>query len=234
MSLLSFAFTKRPTSSLPRSTSSLQSQGGNKAAQKEKGGGEEAEEEGKEAAQKGEEEAEEGKETYPVQHEKAEMKGKSCKMGKTSKKCKKGKMSKKEKNNQMNKKGKMGKESKEVKKEENSACPQCAGMGWVDGWVCFASAECIEASKDLDNLMLCAHQPSHWKKKSKMKRPASRSGKRKPGQKQLYKLHMLAGQAKDLRIKDLEAELQATKIKLEAETRGRLEALARILRVCRA
>ena len=161
------------------------------------------------------------------------MKGKSCKMGKTNKKCKKGKMSKKEKNNKMDKKGKMGKESKEVKKEENSACPQCAGTGWVDGWVCFASAECIKASSDLDTLMESAQDclvtpHKQKKKKSKMKRPASRSGKRKLGQKQTYKVHMLAGQAKDLRIKDLEAELQATKIKLEAEAHGRLEALARL------
>ena len=44
------------------------------------------------------------------------------------------------------------------------------------------------------------------KKKQQQKRP-SRSGQRKPGQKQSYKVHMLAGQAKDIRIKDLEAEL---------------------------
>ena len=43
--------------------------------------------------------------------------------------------------------------------------------------------------------------------KSTIQRPSRASGKRKPGQKQAYKVHMLAGQAKDTRIKDLEAEL---------------------------
>ena len=51
------------------------------------------------------------------------------------------------------------------------------------------------------------------KKKQQQKRP-SRSGQRKPGQKQSYKVHMLDGQAKDIRIKDLEAELAAMKTKL--------------------
>ena len=48
--------------------------------------------------------------------------------------------------------------------------------------------------------------PKRKKKQQQQKRP-SRSGQRKPGQKQSYKVHMLDGQAKDIRIKDLEAEL---------------------------
>jgi hypothetical protein len=53
--------------------------------------------------------------------------------------------------------------------------------------------------------------------KSTIQRPSRASGKRKPGQKQAYKVHMLAGQAKDIRIKDLEAELAAMKTKLWVE-----------------
>ena len=68
---------------------------------------------------------------------------------------KKGKMSKEGKKGTMSKNGKMGKtgkERKEVKEDEDSTCPQCAGTGWVDGWVCHSSAECINAGSDLDAL----------------------------------------------------------------------------------
>ena len=52
--------------------------------------------------------------------------------------------------------------------------------------------------------------PKRKKKQQQQKRP-SRSGQRKTGQTQSYKVHMLAAQAKDIRIKDLEAELADTK-----------------------
>ena len=55
--------------------------------------------------------------------------------------------------------------------------------------------------------------PKRKKKQQQQKRP-SRSGQRKSNQKQSYKVHMLDGQAKDIRIKDLEAELAAMKTKL--------------------
>ena len=58
--------------------------------------------------------------------------------------------------------------------------------------------------------------PKRKKKQQQQKRP-SRSGQRKSGQKQSYKVHMLDGQAKDIRIKDLEAELAAMKTKLLEE-----------------
>jgi len=67
--------------------------------------------------------------------------------------------------------------------------------------------------------------PKRKKKQQQQKRP-SRSFQRKSGQKQSYKVHMLDGQAKDIRIKDLEAELAATKTKLSVERHGKLEALA--------
>ena len=89
------------------------------------------------------------------------------------------------------------------------------------------------------------------RKKKQQQQQKSRSGQRTPSKKQSYKVHMLAGQAKDTRIKDLEAELAAmktkrwkqgfandqgiedleaelaaTKTKLLVEQRGKLEALA--------
>ena len=45
------------------------------------------------------------------------------------------------------------------------------------------------------------------RKKKQQQQQRSRSGQRTPSKKQSYKVHMLAGQAKDTRIKDLEAEL---------------------------
>ena len=54
--------------------------------------------------------------------------------------------------------------------------------------------------------------PKRKKKQQQQKRP-SRGGPRKSGQKQSYKVNLLelSGQAKDIRIKDLEAELRALK-----------------------
>ena len=49
------------------------------------------------------------------------------------------------------------------------------------------------------------------RKKKQQQQQKSRSGQRTPSKKQSYRVHMLAGQAKDTRIKDLEAELADTK-----------------------
>ena len=45
------------------------------------------------------------------------------------------------------------------------------------------------------------------KRKKKQQQQKSRSGQRTPSKQQSYRVHMLAGQAEDTRIKDLEAEL---------------------------
>ena len=55
------------------------------------------------------------------------------------------------------------------------------------------------------------------RKKKQQQQQKSRSGQRTPSKKQSYRVHMLAGQAKDTRIKDLEAELAAMKMKLSVE-----------------
>ena len=49
------------------------------------------------------------------------------------------------------------------------------------------------------------------RKKKQQQQQKSRSGQRTPSKQQSYRVHMLAGQAKDTRIKDLEAELADTK-----------------------